>query len=328
MAWGGGARLAHGFLTTSGAMANENALKLVFHKRAPANRILAFKGCFCGRTLALSRITDKPQFRPGLPRTLSVDYVPFFDPKRPRQSTLKSVETLERHLRRHPGKHAAMILEPILGEGGYYTADPDFFTALLGVLRKAGVLVILDEIQTFARTTTPFAFQELGLDEFVDVVTVGKLTQVCATLFTDAVKPPPGLVSQTFTGSTSAIAAAQTILDTMNSGDFFGSAGRISRLGSRFTSRLQAMAQRHPKWVRGPYGTGAMVAFTPFDGQPQTAKALAVALFEAGLISFIAGSKPARVRFLLPIGAIDEADVDAACALLEEVMGRFAEGGG
>ncbi|MBI5445309.1 MAG: aminotransferase class III-fold pyridoxal phosphate-dependent enzyme, partial [Deltaproteobacteria bacterium] len=62
----GGGRLAHCFFTTSGAMANENALKIAFHARRPAPRVLAFEGCFLGRTLTLAQITDKPGFRMGL----------------------------------------------------------------------------------------------------------------------------------------------------------------------------------------------------------------------------------------------------------------------
>ena len=60
-------------------MANENALKLLFHYQPRKTRILAFEGCFIGRTLALASITDKAKYRDGLPGTLSVDYLPFFD---------------------------------------------------------------------------------------------------------------------------------------------------------------------------------------------------------------------------------------------------------
>ena len=71
--------LDHCFLSSSGAMACENALKICFQKKQPATRVLAFERCFAGRTLALSQLTDKPGFREGLPPTITVDYVPFFD---------------------------------------------------------------------------------------------------------------------------------------------------------------------------------------------------------------------------------------------------------
>ncbi len=70
--------LNHCFLSSSGAMANENALKLIFQKKYPAQRLLAFDRCFMGRTLALAQITDKPSFREGLPTNLAVDYIPFY----------------------------------------------------------------------------------------------------------------------------------------------------------------------------------------------------------------------------------------------------------
>ena len=70
----------HCFLTSSGAMACENALKMAFHNKKNTNRVLAFKHCFMGRSLALCNITDKKQYRINLPKTLNVDYLPFYDP--------------------------------------------------------------------------------------------------------------------------------------------------------------------------------------------------------------------------------------------------------
>ena len=72
----------HCFLTTSGAMAAENGLKLCFQKHAPATRIFAFGKCFMGRTLALSRLQTMA-YRQGLPQTVSVDYLPFYDENEP-----------------------------------------------------------------------------------------------------------------------------------------------------------------------------------------------------------------------------------------------------
>lgn len=320
----GGAVLPHCFLTTSGAMANENALKLILHRKHPAARVLAFEHCFAGRTLALSQITDKPAYRAGLPTTLNVDYVPFYDAEQPAASTERAVTVLRQHLHRHPGQHAAMIFELILGEGGYYPGSHDFFAALMTVLREHDVATLVDEIQTFGRTTQPFAFQHFELDEYVDVVTVGKLTQVCATLFGDAYRPPPGLISQTFTGSGSAIAAALRLLEYMETQGFFGAEGRVMRLSSAFVRRLRAMAEAHPDLLRGPFGLGAMIAFTPLDGQRDTAIRLLHELFARGVIAFLAGEAPTRVRFLPPIGALTEDDIDAVCDILLAALKSLA----
>jgi acetylornithine aminotransferase len=215
-------------------------------------------------------------------------------------------------------------MELMQGEGGYYAGSPAFFRALVDVLKSAGVAVWMDEVQTFSRTETPFAFQSFGLAEFVDVATVGKITQVCATLFTDDYKPRPGLISQTFTAATASLFASRAILNELLTGGYFGPGGRIARLREQFVGRLKAIADRHPGWVNGPFGHGTMIAFTPFDGDPGKAKALLVELFDAGLIAFIAGGRPARVRFLPPVGATEEKDVEVVCCILEEVLARAA----
>jgi 4-aminobutyrate aminotransferase-like enzyme len=326
MAKSGGAALEHCFISTSGAMANENALKLMFHKKRGATRVLAFEHCFCGRTMVLSQITDKPQYRVGLPKVLEVDYVPFFDHTQPEQSTRRAVETLRAHLAAHPGQHAGMCLELILGEGGYWVGSRDFFLALIGVLRQEKLAVWIDEVQTFGRTYRPFAFSHFGLDELVDIVTIGKLTQVCATLFRPEFKPEPGLLSQTFTASTASILAAQTILDWMNQGDLFGPAGRIARMRQIMVDRLEGIARRHPGWISGPFGLGALIAFTPFDGREAVVRNLLRRLFDNGVIAFYAGSNPSRIRFLMPIGAVTEEDIQNVCGILESTMAQVEPG--
>jgi 4-aminobutyrate aminotransferase-like enzyme len=322
---GRGAKLAHGFLTSSGAMANENALKALFQGRHPAHRILAFDHCFAGRTLALSQVTDKAAYRQGLPETVSVDYVPYFDEADPAGSTSRAVEVLKGHLARHPGDHALMMFELIQGEGGGYLAgDAGFFRALMTALREAKVAILMDEIQTFGRTSELFAYQHYGLDEFVDAVTLGKLSQACATLVTAEYKPRPGLVSQTFTAPSVAIRSALAILDAIERDGFLGPDGRIMRLARHFRGKLEALAARRPDLAAGPFGCGGMLAFTPLGGDPDLAGKFLRRLFDAGVIGFIAGSRPARARFLLPVGAVTEQDIDAAFPLIEEALAATA----
>ena len=79
-------------------MANENALKIAFQKNAPATRLLAFDRCFAGRSLIFSQVTDKPVFREGLPLNQAVDYIPFYDPERPEESTREAVLALKKPL--------------------------------------------------------------------------------------------------------------------------------------------------------------------------------------------------------------------------------------
>lgn len=319
-----GARLAHCFLTTTGAMANENGAKVLFQAKAPASRILAFAHCFAGRTLGMSWVTDKHAGRVGLPKSVDVDYLPFFDPDAPEASTAATLATLRTHLERFPGQHAMILIELVQGEGGYYTGTPAFFRAILEECRQHGVAVLIDEVQSFGRTTEMFAFQHFGLDDLVDVVTVGKLSQVCATLFTDAVNPGPGLLSQTFTGSTEAIRCGVEVLRALRERGAYGPAGRNVAIYERFVGHLRAIGARHPGWVQGPFGVGAMIGFTPFGGGAKIANALLQQLYADGLLGFNAGSDPTRLRFLPPLLVVSDDDIDAAAAILEQSMATTA----
>ena len=315
-----GSKLEHCFLTSSGAMANENALKLIFQRKPGSSRMLAFEHGFCGRTMALAQITDKPQYRAGLPTTLAVDYVPFFDATDPKGSIEKAVVAVRTHLGRYPGQHAGMCIELVLGEGGYWVGDHDFFVALLTELKANKVAIWFDEIQTFGRTARPFAFEHFDLAAWPDVVTVGKLTQLCATLFTPEFKPQPGLLSQTFTASASAIAAARVILKLMIQGDLFGADGLNMRVHEMITQRLMAISERHPQLLRGPFGIGAMIAFTPLDGSEAKVKLVLRQLFDKGVIAFYAGSQPARIRMLPPVPVVTENDIETICHVLESAL--------
>ncbi len=243
MANSSGASLDHCLLSTSGAMANENALKIAMHHQSPANRIIAFDNAFAGRTLATAALTDRPNYRAGLPLTIDVDYLPYRDAEHPSRSQRWAVNELRRLLDRHPGRYAAFWAEPIAGEGGYYPGSHDFFAALCEPLREAGVPIIFDEVQSFSRTTRPFAFQHYGLDQYADIVTVGKVTQVCATLYRQSFTPNAPILSQTFTGSSSSIATGLAMLDALENNGCFGSR-RTKRETSRVLCRRTAAIVR------------------------------------------------------------------------------------
>ncbi|MCM8531871.1 MAG: aminotransferase class III-fold pyridoxal phosphate-dependent enzyme [Lentisphaeraceae bacterium] len=315
-----GSSLEHCFLTSTGATANENAMKIIFQKHSPANRMLAFKKCFAGRTLALAQMTDKALYRDGLPNALSVDYLPFYRAEDHEGSIRRAVKVLKSHIARFPGLHAGMCLELVQGEGGYFPGNKEFFEAIFTVLKENDIAIWIDEVQSFGRTDEPFAFQHFGLDEHVDVVTVGKMSQVCATLYKAKYKPRPGLISQTFTSSTAAIRASQVILDELKSGGLCGKNGKITKLHDCFEKNLREMNKEHPGQFEGPYGLGAMVGMTVFDGDLDKTKAFARTLFDNGVISFIAGKEPTRIRFLMPVLAIEEKDINEVCKIISRTM--------
>lgn len=308
----------HCFLSTSGAMACENALKIAFHNKHPAQRIFAFSQCFMGRTTTLSQITDKPQYRQGLPRNLHVTHLPFYDPKKPKDT--QALDMIRENLARHPGEYAACVFELVQGEAGFKCAPPHFFIPLMEELKAAGVLNIIDEVQTFARTGEAFAYQLLGLESYVDIVTIGKLAQVCATLYNKKFQPGPGLLSQTYTASTTCIRSCQAILDFMQKEKYFGPQGKVNRLHKAFVKEFKRLSKAHPKSIEGPFGIGGMCTFTAFGGDVNLTKKLLHKLFDMGVICFIAGVSPIRIRFLLPLGSISEQDIRAVSDLVEKAI--------
>lgn len=315
-----GAGFDHMFMTSSGVMAAENALKMVFQKRQPAHRVIAFEKCFMGRTLAVSQITDKAAYRKGLPQTLSVDYIPFYDANDHQGSIDRAVAKLRKYFNRYPDQYAAICMELIQGEGGYWVGHTDFFKAIIEECKKNNVSVIIDEVQTFMRTKEMFAFQYFKLDKDVDMINIGKNSQICATIYRADHKPQPGLISQTFTSSGSAINAAYYIINEVANGGYLGDNGKIEKLHAKFSSNLEALHKKYPEVIEGPWGLGAMVGMTLFKGDLAKSKEFTFKLFDNGVLSFIAGAGPTRVRFLIPAGATSEIDIDNVCELIEKTL--------
>jgi acetylornithine/N-succinyldiaminopimelate aminotransferase len=310
----------HCFLNTTGAGSNENALKLAFQKKSPASRIIAFDKGFAGRSLVLLDVSDKYANRDGMPTFAQVDYVPYYDPSKPEESTQKAVDNLKKLIARYPKKHALMMFELIQGEAGCNPGSKEFYRSLMKILKENDIIVFADEVQTFGRTSKLFAYQHYEVAEYVDVVTIGKLGQVCATLYRKELKPRPNLIAATFTSSTAAIKASKTLIEMMIRDKFFGEDGKNLAVNKQFANNLDEIGKRYPNTIRGPYGVGGMVAFTPFDGNHDVVRQLNLALFEEGIISFNAGANPARIRFLPPVGVITPNDIDAICNTIEKVV--------
>ncbi len=316
-------KLDHCYISTSGATANENALKIALQKNFPASRILAFERGFTGRSLIQLDISDKASNREAMPNYAHVDYVPFYDSKKPEESTKKAVEVLKSHLARYPKQHALMCLELIQGEGGCYPGSKEFFVALMKILKENNIAIFIDEVQTFGRTTKLFAFQHFELDEYADIVTIGKLAQVCATLFKTEWKPKPGLIAQTFTSSTAAIKASKTIIQMIFKDHLLGADGKNMAVNKQFSKNFEDISKRNPNMLSGPFGLGGMIAFTPLGGSAAKAKEFNLALFHEGVLSFGAGANPYRTRFLPPIGALSPEDIDAVSQIIEKTIRKL-----
>ncbi|MEX2218501.1 MAG: aminotransferase class III-fold pyridoxal phosphate-dependent enzyme [Phycisphaerales bacterium] len=329
--------LKHAYVSTSGAMANEQALKVCYQKHAPASRVLAFRDCFMGRSTTMSQIGDTAAYRIGLPLWVPVDYMPFWDPVGAEKMGGKqafidaAVRQLREYLGRYPRQHACFIFELIQGEGGFNVGDRDFFKALMDICRENSIAVWADEIQTFGRLPAMFAADYFGLGEYVDVMTIGKMTQSCVTLFTEACNPGPGLLSGTFLGEGVSFRVGQRVVERLKGGNLYGAHGAAARHHAAFVAQVQALAGKHPEWfprvpgipsIHG--GLGGMMRFTPFGGDKDKAVRACKTIFEEGVILFYCGHGPYHLRVLPPLPVFQEKDWPEVFACIERGLARAA----
>ncbi len=344
--------LKHAFLCGSGAMANENALKVCYQHNAPARRVIAFAHCFMGRSTTMAQIGDSAKGREGLPLTTHVDYMPFYDHVAARRMGAGDVSGptryidmcvwhLEQYIERYPGEHACFIFELVQGEGGFNTALPEYHKALMEVCKAHGIAVWSDEVQTFGRTEKMFCFDAMGLGEYVDVCSIGKMSQVCAAMYTDEYNPKPGLLSGTFLGSSAALHVGKRIVDRLLEGDYYSemdghgrvvTPGRIHRHHQLFRDRVARLARKHPDLFSHNHrvheiasGYGGMMRLTPFAGRREPVVKLCHACFDEGLVLFFCGHDPYHVRMLPPLGVMEESTWDEVFDILERAMVRVAD---
>jgi 4-aminobutyrate aminotransferase-like enzyme len=357
-------RLAHAYIATSGAMANENALKICFHKKyldgltslaktpdakpeqlmakfTPSMRAIAFKDCFMGRSMVMAQIGDNHAGREGLPNGVHVDYMPFWDeaaaarmgagPAGKKRFIDMCVWHLEQYIHRYPGGHACFIFELCQGEGGFNVGDRDYFKALMDVCKAHGVAVWDDEIQTFGRTERMFAYEYFDLGDYVDVFCLGKMTQLCVTAWTKEFQPKTAILSGTFTGGGPLYAVGQRVVERLRDGDFYGPDGRFAKQHALFRKHASDLIARHPEWFPKVDavtdlvgGVGGMMRFTPFGGNKEKVMKACKALFEAGVITFYCGHGPYHVRMLPPLPVFDERDWPRVFACIEKGLAAAA----
>lgn len=312
-----GSRFEHSWISCSGSMANENALKMARQKHSPARKIIAMKDAFAGRTTMMAEITDNPKYKEGLPNYEEVLRVPFYDKNDP-NSANKTLETLRKHIAENPKDISCFYFEPMLGEGGFKSAPREFFIPLFEECRKAGIAIWADEVQTFLRTGQAFAFQTLGFGEYLDLCTIAKTVQCGITLFTDAYNPKPGLIAGTFAASTPSLAAGRAIIEEMRNGNYFGPKGKIADIHNEFIAMLKNLCAGSCKGLLAdPDGLGLMIAVTPFDGDTVKINKLLMVMFDKGLIAFGCGKSPYRLRFLIP-AIVTKNDLAQAAKVIEE----------
>ncbi len=312
-------RLKHCWITTSGSMANENALKMARQKNSPARKILSMFNEFAGRTTMMTEISDNPAYKVGLPTYDEVLRVPFYE-KTDVKSSEKALEIVKKHIDENKGNIAAFAFEPMLGEGGYKVAPRDYFVPILEECKKNNIAVWADEIQTFCRTGEMFAFEKIGFGEYVDLCTVAKTIQIGATLYTEDYNPNPGLIAGTFAGATSQLTAGYEILRTLTEDGYLGKSGKIQKIHDEFVGMLNELNETTCKGkLRDAGGLGLMIAVTPFDGEKDQQISLLKKLYENGVIAFGCGRDPFRIRFLVPAIMTND-DIRVVKSVLEKSM--------
>lgn len=312
---------------TTGVEAVENAVKIA---RVATGRtgIIAFGGAFHGRTLMGMALTGKvAPYKAGFgPFPPEVFHAPFPNAQQG-VSTADSLSALA-HLFKtgiDPQRVAAIIIEPVQGEGGFNAAPNEFLAALRAQCDKHGILLIADEVQTgFGRTGKLFAMMHHGVEP--DLITMAK--SLAGGMPLSAVSgraqvmdaPAPGGLGGTYAANPLAVASALAVLDVIE--DEFLCA-RASTLGGRLAARLLAAKESNPA-IAEVRALGAMVAVElrdPRTGEPdaQAVARIQARALEQGLILLSCGMHGNVVRFLFPL-TIPEPVFERALRILDDVL--------
>ena len=311
------------FFCNSGAEAMECSIKMArkYHSAndAPERyRIITFEGAFHGRTLATLAAGGQKKYLEGFgPVVDGFDQVPFAD-----------LDAVKRTI--GPAT-AAILIEPIMGEGGVRVVEPSFLRALRELCDRHGLLLLFDEVQTgMGRTGELFAYQRTGATP--DIMALAKAlgggfpVGACLATSEAAKGMTTGTHGSTFGGNPLAMSVANTVLDIMLEPGFLD---RVRRTSLLFKQRLAEIKDRHPSVIAEVRGEGLLVgvrAVVP-------AAALVDALRAEKMIAVAAGDNVVR---LLPPLIVSEAEIaegvarlDRACARLSrEALSAPAAGGG
>jgi 4-aminobutyrate aminotransferase / (S)-3-amino-2-methylpropionate transaminase / 5-aminovalerate transaminase len=317
------------FLVNSGAEAVENAVKIA---RAYTGRpaILCVDDAFHGRTLLGMSLTSKTHpykagFGPFVPEIYRIPFaIPAAEVEAVLEHTFRRVVAAE--------SVAAVVVEPVLGEGGFIVPQEGFLLALEKACRDRGILLIADEVQTgFGRTGELFASTHFGIEP--DIVTTAKslgggMPLAAITGRAEIMDAPgPGALGGTFGGNPACCAAALAVLEEFADGAL---PARARSLGEQFHQRAKAWQRQH-SFIADVRGLGAMQAIELADakGAPSAAgaKALIKHCLRHGVLILNAGTYDNVVRLLMPLTITDEQFEEALAVLKNGLQSVAAEVG-
>jgi 4-aminobutyrate aminotransferase len=304
-----GSEPARVFLGNSGTEAVEGAIKLARH-RTGRQGVIGFLGSFHGRSLgALSLTASKARYRSGFgPLLPGVHHAPYGD---------AGIDHIEQVIFRHlaaPHEFAAIVVEPIQGEGGYIVPPPTFLPALRELCDRHGILLVADEVQCgVGRTGRMWAVEHDGVAP--DILLAGKglasgLPLGAIVARADLMTWPAGTHGSTFGGNPVACAAALATLDLVEA----ELAANAQAMGARLAEGMTAVAARQPL-LEAVRGRGLMVGLDFPDHD--AAHAVEQAAFHRGVLPLTCGERSLR---LAPPLVINEGQVDVAVGVLEEAV--------
>lgn len=320
------------FFSNSGAEATEAAVKLARQATKRTN-LIVFQGSFHGRTAqTMAMTTSKTVYRAGyqpLPGGIFVAPFPYaFQFGWDEQTTVDwCLDQLHLLLKSQtaPEETAAIIIEPVLGEGGYVPAPARFLAELRELCSHYGILLVIDEVQSgFGRTGTLFCIEQSGVQPDILIMAKGLGSGVPIS----SVGAPaelmrrwtPGSHGGTYGGNALAAAAALATLEVMRAEDLPGNAARV---GGYLLEGLRALQAEFPV-IGDVRGRGLMIGVEfGAPGQPNkdAAKAVQKAALEQRLLLLTCGSYENTIRLIPPL-VIDQQQADAALAVLAEGVAR------
>ena len=316
----------------SGAEAVENAVKIARYHTG-RNAVIAFEGAFHGRTLLGMSLTSKVHpyktgFGPFAPEVYRIPYAYCY--RCPLSLTYprcggRCAELLRDAFNQYVEAEtvAAVIVEPVLGEGGFVVAPPEYFKRLKQICEENGIVFICDEIQTgMGRTGKLFAVEYTGV--VPDIITTAKSLGAGYPLAAITGRaeimdsPPPGSIGGTYGGNPVACAAALAVFDIIEEE---GLLARAEAIGKQVRERFEGLQEKFPV-VGDVRGLGAMVAMELVEDritkQPAAAFAKEVrsGVFERGAVTLLAGSGDNVFRLLVPLTIEDEV-LDRGLGMIE-----------
>jgi len=323
-------------LVNSGAEAVENAIKIArAYTKRPA--VICFEDAFHGRTLMAMTLTSKPHpYKAGFePLATDVYRIPFAYSYRSATGTTvdEFAHYLEDAFKRHVAAEnvAAVIAEPVLGEGGFVVPPRGYFAALHKICKKHGILFIADEVQSgIARTGKWFASEHFGIepDLLISAKSLGGGMPLAAVTGRAEVMDAPGVggLGGTFGGNPLSCVAALAAIETIEKE---GLLARSTEIGKRFEERARSWQK---KWelVGEVRGLGGMCAIelvrdarTKEPADTET-KELSKYCYEHGLINITAGTYGNVMRILVPL-VVTDAQFDEGMDVLEAGLASVAE---